>query len=249
MSRVFGRCSEHLVIPTTQVQEESTTAMSDTYNLNTSDLFIQTLVERWMELNKDVEGIDEKMDVESYGKTKLLNSVFGDVGGLDSDKNILANSVRNFMNSENVDTEEKFVGFYETLRRIIKEWDDRVDKFVKENTKTIPDSEKPSDTEIEDMRKDRKTAVDAMNGIRGLLEGTAPDWFKTEGNDLLPTKINKRGAVGGRDKLGKRLGGKFQFRVNGTILSENKLSAIVTQLKGKVGSVKEVREAIEAQIE
>src|SRR4029077_16435682 len=90
---------------------------------------------------------------------------------------------------------------------------------------------------------------DAMNGIRGLLEGTAPDWFKTEGNDLLPTKINKRGLVAGRDKRGKQLGGKFQFRVNGTILSENKLSAIVTQLKGKVGSVKEVREAIEAQIE
>jgi hypothetical protein len=60
-------------------------------------------------------------------------------------------------------------------------------------------------------------------------------------------KVNKRGAVGERGTIGPRLP-KYQYRVNGTILSDNKLSAIVTFLKAKVKSVKEVREAIKAQL-
>jgi hypothetical protein len=221
--------------------------MSDTYNLSTNDLFVQTLVEKWMESEKLVDELDEKMDVESFGKTKLLNSVFNNVGALEDEKNPLAKIIHGFMKSEAVQTDEQFVGFYETIRRILKPYENRVNEFVKNNVTTIPESEKPKPHEIEEMRKERKTAVDAMNGIRGLLEATAKVWFDDQGSTLLNVMENKRGAVGKRGTLGPRLP-KYQFKVNGTILSDNKLSAIVTFLKSKVKDVKEVREAIKAQL-
>lgn len=222
--------------------------MSDTYSLNTNNLFIQTLVEKWMESEKVVDELDEKMDVESYGKTKLLNGAFNNVGALDDEKNPLAKFVHEFMKSEAVSTDEQFAGFYETIRKIIKPYEVRLNSYVKDNTKTIPDSEKPKPEEIEEMRKERKVAVDAMNGIRGLLEATEKTWFEDTGKDLMRVMENKRGAVGKRGELGPRLAGKYQFKVNGTILSDNKMSAIVVFLKSKVSSVKEVRDAIKAQI-
>ena len=221
--------------------------MSDAYTLDTSDLFIQTLVEKWMESEKIVESLDEKMDVESFGKTKLLNSAFTDVGSLEVEKNPLAKMITDFFNSEAITSDAVFVGFFETLRRIQKNYEARKEAFVDANVVTIPDSEKPKPEEIEEWRKERKKVVDAMNGIRDLLKATANLWFESQGDKLLRVMENKRGAIGKRGVLGKRLAGKFQFKVNGTILSDNKLSAIVNFLKSKVESVKEVREAIEAQ--
>jgi hypothetical protein len=154
-------------------------------------------------------------------------------------------------------SDEDFAGLYETVRRTLKEFDARLDKFVDANITKVDESDKPKPEELEVMRKERKGLVDAMNGIRQLLEGTDANWFKAEGESLLLNADGKadkwenlRGAVGDRGQTGARLGGTFQFTVffedSETVLTDRKLGAVQIHLKKFVKNIGEVWKAIEA---
>jgi len=225
-----------------------------------NDPFTRTLVEKWMDQRELVENLDDKMALESFGRTKLLNARFDavnpDMEGKQAN-NSLAVSIRNALSEDGL-SDEDFAGMYETVRRTLKEFDKRLDAFVEANIKKVDESDKPGDAELAEMRKQRKTIVDAMNGIRSLLEGTSPDWFNAEGKRLLVNAegkeenyVNLRGAIGDRAPTGKRLGGTFQFTVlyndSETVLSDRKLSAVQIYLKKYVKNVGELWKIIEAQ--
>lgn len=228
--------------------------------INTADPFTVTLVEKWFASREQVANLDEKMALESFGRTKLLNGRYDEVNPGMTDKkanNPLARAIRDSLNIENL-SEEEFAGLYETVRRVLKEYDKRLDDYVNANITKVDESDKPKPEELEEMRKERKTFVDAMNGIRTLLEGTSPDWFTAEGKRLLVNAEGKeekfenlRGAIGDRGKTGKRLGGTYQFTVEyegtETALSDRKLSAVQIYLKKFVKNVGELWKAIEEQ--
>jgi hypothetical protein len=175
--------------------------------ISTADPFTVTLVEKWFASKEQVTNLDEKMALESFGRTKLLNSRFDAVNPDATDKkatNPIAVSIRTALSADGL-SDEDFAGLYETVRRVLKEYEARLDKFVDANITKVDESDKPKPEELEEMRKERKTAVDAMNGIRNLLEGTSPDWFTAEGKRLLVNAEGKeekyenlRGAIGDR---------------------------------------------------
>lgn len=228
--------------------------MSD-IDIRTDDPFTRTLVEKWMVSKDQLEALDEKMNIESYTRTKLLNAAFDDANPNMTGKvptNPLAVDIRSALATEDL-SPEQFAGMYESVRRTLKLFEDRLDKFVEANTPKQDEAKKntPSTEELLEMRDEYKKHVENMNGIRTLLEGTAPDWFKAEGDSLLPKKEAKRGAVGARGETGTRLGGTFQFTViapDGTehVLSERKLSAVQLFLKKDVKNTKAVRQAIDS---
>jgi hypothetical protein len=229
--------------------------MSDV-NIGTENPFTVTLVEKWLASKELVDTLDEKMALESFGRTKLLNTRFEAANPDMTDKkanNPVATSIRNALSAEGL-SDEQFAGLYETVRRVLKEYDKRLDTFVDANITKVDESDKPKEAELVEFRKERKIHVDNMNGIRNLLEGTDPDWFKAVGVSILgKEKIdNLRGAVGDRAKTGKRLGGTFQFTVTDpegteTAITERKLSAVQTHLKKFVKNVGELWKAIEEQ--
>lgn len=233
--------------------------MSIADNLLTQDPFTKILVEQWAKAKDQVDIIDEKMNVESFGKTKLLNARYADANpGLEDLRkskptNELANSLRGVLTASEL-TDDEFVGLYETVRRMLPEFDARLDAYVKANVPEVDDTNKPKEEELVAWREERKTHVDNMNGIRTLLEGTNPEWFKAEGDKLIPKEENKRGAVGGREKTGTRLGGTFRFTFdpggeNETILTDPKLSALPAYAplkKAGIKTVGDVWKAIEA---
>lgn len=224
--------------------------------ISTNDPFTLTLVTRWFESRDEVETLDEKMNIESFGRTKLLNTKFEEVNpGMEAKRanNPAANSVRGFLNADGL-SDDEFVGLYETIRRVLaSEYSKRIDAYVEKNLPKVDEKDKPNEEALLEYREERKKHVDNMNGIRMLLEGTATDWFKAEGDRLLPKFDNLRGAVGGREKTGERLGGTFRFTVIGkdgeeTILSDPKLSALPAYTPFKklgIKTVGEVRKAIE----
>lgn len=227
--------------------------MSD-IDISTDDPFTRTLVEKWFISNEQLEALDEKMNVESYTRTKLLNAAFDEVNPNMEGKQPTASAAVNVRSALSADglSEEQLVGLYESVRRTLKEFEKKIDNYVEKNTPKQEDIKKntPTTEELLAMREEYKKHVENMNGIRQLLEGTAPEWFTSEGNSLLPAKQAKRGAVGKRDEVGTRLGGTFQFTVyaaDGTehVLSDRKLSAVQMFLKKDVKSTKEVRTAIE----
>jgi hypothetical protein len=224
-------------------------------NLSTADPFTVALVQRWVDSKELVDQLDEKMALESFGRTKLLNTRFDAANPNMEGKvanNSLAVSIRDALSADGL-SDEEFAGLYETVRRTLKEFDKRLDAFVEANITKVDESDKPKEAELVELRKERKSHVDNMNGIRTLLEGTAPDWFNSEGISILgKDKIeNLRGAVGDRSKTGKRLGGTFQFTVfyedTETALSDRKLSAVQIYLKKHVKNVGELWKAIEEQ--
>lgn len=228
--------------------------------LQTADPFTVTLVEKWLASREQVANLDEKMALESFGRTKLLNGRYDAVNPDMTDKkatNPVAVAIRNALSADGL-SDEDFAGLYETVRRTLKEYDSRLDAFVNANITKVDESDKPKPEELEEMRKERKTYVDAMNGIRTLLEGTSPEWFEAEGKRLLVNAEGKeekfdnlRGAIGDRQKTGKRLGSTYQFTViyegTETALSDRKLSAVQIYLKKFVKNVGELWKAIEEQ--
>jgi hypothetical protein len=191
--------------------------MSDV-TISTADPFTVTLVEKWMTSKDLVDTIDEKMNVESFGRTKLLNSRYAEANpGLEDLRKSkptspFAEQLRTILNAEGL-SDADFAGRYETFRRTLSEFEARLDQFVKDNVPEVNEADKPKEEELVALREERKKHVDNMNGIRTLLEGTSPDWFKAEGDTLLAKQENKRGAVGSRGETGTRLGATFQFSV------------------------------------
>jgi hypothetical protein len=229
--------------------------MSDV-TISTADPFTVTLVEKWMTSKDLVDTIDEKMNVESFGRTKLLNSRYAEANpGLEDLRKSkptspFAEQLRTILNAEGL-SDADFAGRYETFRRTLSEFEARLDQFVKDNVPEVNEADKPKEEELVALREERKKHVDNMNGIRTLLEGTSPDWFKAEGDTLLAKQENKRGAVGSRGETGTRLGATFQFSVfskdgeSENVLSDRKLGAVQEFLKKEVKNVAEVRKAIE----
>jgi hypothetical protein len=224
--------------------------MSDV-QIGTEDAFTLTLVQKWFEAKDQVDNLDEKMAVESFGRTKLLNTKFDEANpGRENKKanNDIAVTIRQHFDSL---SDDQFAGLYETVRRVLKEYDKKLDNYVDKSLPKVDESDKPKPEELAKFREDRKTHVDNMNGIRTLLEGTAPDWFKAEGERILPKLENLRGAVGGREKTGKRLGGTFRFTVDPggdteTILSDTKLGAIPAYAPFKKAGVKNIADVKKA---
>jgi hypothetical protein len=242
--------------------------MTDTYELSTNDPFITTLVDKWFASKAVVEAKDAEMKIESLGKSKLLNEVYNSVVNAppedDQTENIAAQfaaTIREMLDRAAKVTDEDrpgsfFAGMMEVVKRTLndKEYDDKLEAFTKEHVVVPKEGDKPSDTEMETLRKERKTAVDNMNGIRSLLEGTAPDWFTTEGKSLLLNEkgeekewTNLRGAIGKRGETGVRLP-EYSYTVDGTNLTEKKLGAVRDHIN-KTLSIGDVRKSITDQVE
>jgi hypothetical protein len=227
--------------------------MSDV-EISTNDPFVHMLVEKWFTSFDQLEALDEKMNVESYTRTKLLNAAFDEANPNMEGKqanNPVAVAVRSALSADGI-TQETLAGLYESVRRTLREFEKKIDNYIEKNTPKPEDVKKnqPTVEELQEMRDEYKKHVENMNGIRGLLEGTATDWFKAEGDSLLPKKEAKRGSVGSRGETGTRLGATFQFTViapDGTehVLSDRKLGAVQIFLKKDVKNVKEVRSAVE----
>jgi hypothetical protein len=242
--------------------------MTDTYELNTNDPFITTLVDKWFASKAVVEAKDAEMKIESLGKTKLLNEVYRTVteappedGETENIATQFAATIREMLDrAAKVEGEDRpgsfFAGMMEVVKRTLndKEYDDKLEAFTKAHVIVPADGDKPSDAEMEALRKERKTAVDNMNGIRSLLEGTAPDWFVSEGKSLLLNEkgeekeyTNLRGAIGARGATGVRLP-EYSYTVDGTAITEKKLGAVRDHVN-KTLSIGEVRKTITEQNE
>jgi hypothetical protein len=244
--------------------------MSDTmtYDAGTNDPFITTLVDKWFTSKATVEQLDSEMKIESLGKTKLLNEVYNDVIKASPAENETENIATQFANTikEMLDRaaavtgEERpgsfFAGMMEVVRRTLneKEYDDKLEAFTKAHVIVPAEGDKPSEAAMEQFRKDRKVAVDNMNGIRSLLEGTAPDWFTTTGKGLLLNAEGKeeefknlRGAIGKRGETGPRLAlaSTFTFTVDDSVLQDHKLAAVRDHVN-KLMSIGDVRKAVES---
>jgi hypothetical protein len=207
-----------------------------TYELKSDDIFITTLVDKWMTQKDQVEQIDEDMNLDSLGKTKLLNAAYVSVntdvkvgddvvsikGPKDKPVNELAVTVRQYLEDHGTD-DETFVGLHTTIDRLLSEYKSRVDKYVEDNKKEVSEADKLTEAQIAEKRDARKKLVDSMNGIRSLLEGTDANWWKDEGEALLVNADgardkyeNLRGAFGTRAPMGERLGAAFTYSVRDT---------------------------------
>jgi len=240
-----------------------------TYELKSEDIFITTLVDKWMTQREQVETIDEEMNLDSLGKTKLLNAAYVSVntdvkigdevvsikGPKEKPVNELAVTIRQYLEDNGTD-DETFVGLHTTIDRLLSEYKSRVDKYVDDHKKEVPDSDKPSEAQLAEMRETRKKLVDSMNGIRSLLEGTDANWWKDEGDALLVNADgardkyeNLRGAFGTRAPMGERLGAAFTYSVRDTDgqTTTSLTGKNLTDLKNfiKMESVAEMKKLIE----
>lgn len=207
----------------------------------TEDPFVAALVGKW-NLNRDlVESLDEQIDAESLGKTKILNAAVKTAEGVYEQVVVAVNEVL----ARVKDNPEVYVGVLTALRRSLKEHDTFANEYVSANVVEVPTEQKLS-TEVEiKLRADRKIAVDSNNAIRGLLEAQQPEWFAAQGDRLLPKLENKRGAVGSRGETGKRLVGTYQWRVGDTLIQQHQMGAVAKFLGTKVAKL---RTAVEGQI-
>lgn len=182
------------------------------------------------ETAKQIDSIDEQLNVEGSTKTRVLNAAADNV--VDTFGS-LADQVRSAIDEvHGVDR----IGVIALIRRELSNFDEEVKKYVEDNKTEGPTV---SVEEQVRLREERKNLVGAITAIRDLLSRMAPDLVSE-----VPEYKNLRGAVGGTGTRGPRLKGTWTFAVGGVEIAGRTLGDV----KAAVGasSVADVRTAIQA---
>ena len=232
------------------------------------------LVDQWKPLAERIEAIDEELDQESAGKTKVLNMTIEAVKGVSENiptqateavaqlktylsgldektraglmYSIVKTAIDEILPSlSNVPELQTGVTYFLQKTFRSKEINEQLDAYVKPRVEK--DVTPPTPEEVEKLRAERKELVISANLLQQLIERTDEETGKS-----FRKFDQKRGAgvaSNGKGTLGERLKGTFQFSVDGvgvgTSLTDVARRFPGVPVNGESNSVKSaIREAI-----
>lgn len=127
----------------------------------------------------------------------------------------------------------ELLGITTVIRRALKATDTTVKAYVEINKPAAV--ELPAEVQ-EQLRAQRKAAVDAANLMRNVVATTNPGWAEANLDAVMPALVNRRGAPGGKRESFKRLKGAFLWTIDGTPVDGNKMSDLVRELGNGISS-------------
>lgn len=181
--------------------------------------FISPLLDRYSEITKEVEGIDQKLNVGQKLYDTTLNHAIEAAGTGPVELQTQLDKL--IANKDGVE----LVAIVETLRRIYNNNKTVVDTWYTANK---PKEEpKPNDKEQEAFRNERKKFVDMGQAIFNLIAQVAPETAA----DL--TKLSHlRGGFGGKGVArGKRIKGVHDYTVEGHKVDGHRLGDVKSKLE------------------
>jgi len=182
-----------------------------------------------------IAAYDEQLGTDG-GLSALTKAAITELG--DVRANEIVSIVQGLLTSTNP---AELLAVTSLIRRALKSSESTIKTYVDANK---VEAAALDEATTKTLLEQRKTAVDAANMMRNVVETTNPAWFKENGDVLMPAPTKRRVSAGKRESF-KRLKGAFLWTIDGTAVDGNKMADLVKELGGV--SSTEIKRQLEAQ--